>query len=72
MHSGTFRIVNDATNYWGHVQAFATQRTILQRIGWADPFKSYAEWAKENKARQALIDKDIKEFGYRTQRSRWS
>ena len=72
MHSGTFRIINDATNYWGHAQAFATQRTILQRIAWADPFKSYAEWAKENRARQALINKDIKEFGYRTQRSRWS
>jgi hypothetical protein len=70
MHSGTFRIVNDATNYWGHAQAFASQKNILKRIGWADPFKTYAEWAKVSRARQVLINKDIKEYGVRTQRSR--
>ena len=66
MHSGTFRIINDATNYWGHAQAFASQKNILRRIAWADPVKSYAEWAAESRARQVLIDKDVKKYGYRT------
>jgi protein SCO1/2 len=66
MHSGTFRIVNDATNYWGHAQAFASQKNILTRIAWADPVKSYAEWAKLSRARQIEINKDVKKYGYRT------
>lgn len=66
MHSGTFRIVNDATNYWGHAGAFASQKNILTRIAWADPVKSYAEWAKLSRARQLDINKDVKKYGYRT------
>ena len=66
MHSGTFRIVNDATNYWGHAEAFASQQNILKRISWADPYKSYGEWAKISRARQVEIDKDVKKYGYRT------
>lgn len=66
MHSGMFRIINDATNYWGHAQAFASQKNILRRIAWADPVKSYAEWAAVSRARQILIDKDVKKYGYRT------
>ena len=65
MHSGTFRIINDATNHWGHAQAFASQKNILKRIAWADPTKSYTEWAAESRARQALIYKDVKKYGYR-------
>ena len=52
MHSGTFRIINDATNYWGHAQAFASQKNILKRISWADPFKSPAEWDAIIRARR--------------------
>jgi protein SCO1/2 len=66
MHSGTFRIVNDATNYWGHAEAFASQQNILKRISWADPYKSYGEWAKISRARQVEIDEDVKKYGYRT------
>jgi protein SCO1/2 len=66
MHSGTFRIVNDATNYWGHAGAFASQKNILTRISWADPYKSYAEWAKVSRTRQIQINSDIKKYGYRT------
>jgi protein SCO1 len=66
MHAGTFRIINDATNYWGHAGAFASQKNILKRIAWADPYKSYAELAAESRARQILINKDVKKYGYRT------
>lgn len=64
MHSGTFRIVNDATNYWGHAQAFVGQKSILKRISWADPFKTPEEWDVIIRARQARIYKSIKKHGY--------
>jgi len=64
MHSGTFRIINDATNYWGHAQAFASQKNILKRISWADPFKTPAEWDAVIRDRQARIYKSIKKHGY--------
>jgi len=65
MHSGTFRIVNDATNYWGHAGAFASQANVLQRIAWADPYKTRAEWDVYAQKLQAKIDKDVKKYGYR-------
>lgn len=65
MHAGMFRIVNDATNTWGSAQAFASQKNILNRISWADPPKSYAERVIETRARQALIMRDMKKWGYR-------
>lgn len=64
MHSGSFRIINDATNYWGHAQAFASQENIMQRIAWADPMKSHGEWAAINRNRQIQINKDVKKYGY--------
>ena len=65
MHAGTFRIVNDATNYWGHAGAFASQANILQRISWADPYKTPAEWDVYARKLQAQIDKDVKKYGDR-------
>jgi len=65
MHSGTFRIVNDATNYWGHAGAFASQQHILQRISWADPYKTPAEWDVYALKLQASINRDVKKYGYR-------
>jgi protein SCO1 len=65
MHSGTFRIVNDATNYWGHAGAFASQQHILQRISWADPYKTPAEWDVYAQKLQASINTQIKKYGYR-------
>jgi protein SCO1 len=65
MHAGTLRIINDATNCWTMVEAFASLKTILEHISWADPPKSYAERFAASKVRQALIDKDVKRFGYR-------
>jgi protein SCO1 len=65
MHAGSLRIVNDARNTWLMVEAFASQKTILKRISWADPLKSYSERVIESRARQALIDADVKKYGYR-------
>jgi len=65
MHSGTFRIVNDATNYWGHAGAFASQQHILQRISWADPYKTPAEWDAYAQKLQASINTQVKKYGYR-------
>lgn len=65
MHAGTLRIINDATNCWTTVEAFASLRTILEHISWADPPKSLAERLEENKALQARIDMDVKLNGYR-------
>ena len=65
MHSGTFRIVNDATNYWGHAGAFASQQHILQRISWADPYKTPAEWDVYAQKLQASINMQVKKYGYR-------
>jgi len=65
MHAGTLRIVNDATNCWTAVEAFASQKAILKHISWADPQKSYGERVVESGARQVLIYKDVKKYGYR-------
>lgn len=65
MHAGTLRIINDATNCWTMVEAFASLKTILDHISWADPPKSYAERVAADVVRQGLIDKDVKRYGYR-------
>jgi protein SCO1/2 len=65
LHSSYLRIINDARNSWGMAQAFATQKNILNRIAWQDPPKSYAERVVESRARQLLIDQDLKKYGYR-------
>jgi protein SCO1/2 len=65
MHAGTLRIINDATNCWTAVEAFASLKTILEHIAWADPPKSYAERFSESRVRQVMINKDVKRFGYR-------
>jgi hypothetical protein len=65
MHAGTLRIINDATNCWTAVEAFASLKTILQHIEWADPPKSYVQRFAESRVRQVLINKEVKKFGYR-------
>jgi protein SCO1 len=64
MHAGTLRIINDATNCWTAVEAFASLKTILKHISWADPPKSYAERWAESLTRQAEIEKQVKKWGY--------
>jgi len=65
MHAGTLRIINDGTNCWTAVEAFASQKAILKHISWADPPKSYTDRLLESRVRQTLIDKDVKAYGYR-------
>jgi protein SCO1/2 len=65
MHAGTFRIINDATNCWTTAEAFASLGTVLQRISWADPVKSFEQILQENRELQAKIDKEVKLYGYR-------
>ena len=65
LHSGYLRIINDGRNSWGMAQAFASNRNILKRIAWQDPPKSYAERVIESRARQVLIDEEVKKYGYR-------
>jgi protein SCO1/2 len=65
LHSGYLRIINDARNSWGMAQAFASNKNILKRIEWQDPQKSYAERVIESRARQVLIEQEVKKYGYR-------
>ena len=65
LHSGYLRIINDARNSWGMAQAFATNKNILTRIAWQDPPKSYAERVIEVQKRQAVINEEVKKYGYR-------
>src|ERR1041384_279070 len=65
MHTGWLRILNDARNYWGMAQAFASQKHILKRITWADMPKSHAECVVENRKIQIAIEQDVKKYGYR-------
>lgn len=65
MHAGTLRIINDATNCWTVVEAFASLKGILKHIAWADPPKSYSERFADSLVRQALINRDVKLYGYR-------
>jgi len=64
MHAGTLRIINDATNCWTTVEAFASLKTILKHISWADPPKSYAERLADSMTRQSLMDKEVRKYGY--------
>lgn len=64
MHAGTLRIINDATNTWTLVEAFASLKTILTHISWADPLKSYAQRWAESLTRQAEMNKQVKRWGY--------
>jgi protein SCO1/2 len=65
LHSGYLRIINDARNSWGMAQAFASNKNILTRIAWQDPPKSYGERVAIVRARQAVINEEVKKHGYR-------
>lgn len=64
MHAGTLRIINDATNAWTTVEAFASLRTILKHISWADPPKSYEQRLADSLAKQQLMNKEVEKYGY--------
>jgi protein SCO1/2 len=64
-HTSTLKIINDGTNRWLHVDPMASMTTILRKISWADPPKSFAEKVEANKKLQERINKEKKLWGYR-------
>jgi protein SCO1/2 len=64
-HTSFMRIINDSTNRWLHVDPMATMTTVLTKISWADPPKSFAEQVEDNKRLQERINKERKLYGYR-------
>jgi len=47
------------------ITPYASQYTILEHIGWADPPKSLEQRLEENKRLQERINKEVKRYGYR-------
>lgn len=64
-HTSFMLIINDATNRWLHVDPLASMYTVMTKISWADPPKSYAERVEEYKKLQEKINKEVKMYGYR-------
>jgi protein SCO1/2 len=64
-HTSFLKIINDATNRSLHVDPMASMSTILRKISWADPPKSFAEKVEANKKLQEQINREVKMYGYR-------
>ena len=64
-HTSFLLIINDATNRWLHVDPMASMSTVLRKISWADPPKSYEQVMQENKQLQEKINKERRVYGYR-------
>jgi protein SCO1/2 len=64
-HTSFMKIISDATNRWYQVDPLATMSTIMMKISWADPPKSFAEKVEANKKLQEKIDRERKLYGYR-------
>lgn len=64
-HTSFLLIINDATNRWLHVDPMSSMYTVLTKISWADPPKSFKEQMEENKRLQEKIDNERKKYGYR-------
>jgi protein SCO1/2 len=64
-HTSFLRIINDATNRWLHVDPTASMTTVLKKISWADPPKTFEQRMEENRKLQEQINKERKMYGYR-------
>jgi protein SCO1/2 len=64
-HTSFMKIINDSTNRWYQVDPTASMSTILLKISWADPPKSFAEKVEANKRLQQKINRERKMYGYR-------
>jgi protein SCO1/2 len=64
-HTSFLLIINDATNRWLHVDPLASMSTVLLKISWANPPKSFEQMVEENKKLQERINKERKQYGYR-------
>ena len=65
LHAGMIKIVNEPIGRWLHADAFASTRTLLEHIEWANPLGSYDEELEKNRRLQQRIDADIERYGYR-------
>lgn len=65
LHAGSMKIINDPSGRWVHADAFASTRTLLDRIQWMDPPKSLAQTLKDNRRLQQQIEGEIAVYGYR-------
>jgi protein SCO1/2 len=65
LHAGLMKIINDRTGRWFHADIFASERTVLEHIGWSDAPKSHAEQVRENRRLQERIDKEREVYGFR-------
>jgi protein SCO1/2 len=64
-HAGKLRIINDSINRWVQVAPLASMMTVLQRISWADPPKSFEQRQEDNRKLQEQIRKEVALYGYR-------
>ncbi|HEU4386912.1 MAG TPA: SCO family protein [Blastocatellia bacterium] len=64
-HTSFLLIINDATNRWLHVDPMASMSTVLRKISFADPPKTFEQVVEENKKLQERINKERQVFGYR-------
>ena len=65
LHAGSMKVINDSLGRWVHADAFASTRTLLDRIQWTDPPKSLAERLQDNRRLQQQIEREIEVYGYR-------
>jgi len=65
LHAGSMKIINDPSGRWVHADAFASTRTLLDRIQWMDPPKSLAQRLEDNRKVQQQIQREISVYGYR-------
>ena len=65
LHAGSMKVINDPIGRWVHANAFASTRTLLDRIRWMDPPKSLAQRLQDNRRLQQQIDREIAVYGYR-------
>jgi protein SCO1/2 len=64
-HARRLRVINDRYNTWVKINSNLPLESVLKRIAWADPPKSYEELFRENIELQKKIDEDVKRYGYR-------
>src|SRR5882762_1586453 len=65
LHAGSMKVINDSLGRWVHADAFASTRTLLDRIQWTDPPKSFAQRLQDNRRLQQQIKREIDVYGYR-------
>jgi protein SCO1/2 len=64
-HAGLLKIINDPVGRWFHGDVFASTRTVLDHIHWADPPKTLTGRLRDNRELQERIDKDRARYGFR-------